>query len=389
MFSVSVLSSMDTVSNTWAMSKPPKEGVHQIEEKELLKMQLPTSGFLEYCLRIKSSILFRDLLFTVRPINPWAKSFRNIKYNSSTLKLSNEIEMYEGNGAKILQEKIEDCISRVANGEAPDTVKQDLPILTETEYDVILSFRTIVNFLYTLEKEVPQYFAFVFDAFSNALSIDKEFYLEIKKSSLIERLKLTKEELAFDGFQKMLSINAIFKTIQCNLASQFLRQHTAIVKNELWNIAIRNFQQLFSMTCKDSIKVGAYLTDDAVRYLLSKRCCWFAQFDDSNTSSWDYILGDVVSSMNITDFKRALPCNGCSWKCDVKADMLSRAQRLDINPPCPICLENPELMKIRKAFYGKTSRILEKWEQLCSTMPLNIDNELSKLYFEKENRDVL
>lgn len=384
-FNVESRSIQDDVCDVWDISHTHTKKT--TDEKPLLKMQMPLSGFRNYCLHITSSILFRDLMFTIRPSVGWALSMRSFVYTKDSVKLSNECSMIEDESkVKFLQNKLENVIERVQNGESRDNAKQDLPMMTSIQFDIMVGHRHLVNWLYALKLHIPRYFEFVKDYFFKACNFTEELFNETKKVDIWNYLALTPKELGYKDIHetRVLDVHALFTEVQCNLLAQFIRQNQSVVKNGLYNICNEDLDKALTMLSNSLVKCGAYITTDSLNYLTSKRSCWFAQFDDNNKSSWAYLLGDAISKMSVDEFMKNLPCGGVACNCDVKQDMVNRANREDLSPPCPIFIESSEMSDIRYKQYKKTSALTEMWSKVCDTIYNNPNNEYNKAYFQNE-----
>ena len=381
-FNVELRSVQDDVCDVWDISHTHTKKT--TDNKPLLKMQMPLSGFRNYCLHITSSILFRDLMFTIRPSVGWALSMRSFVYTKDSVKLSSECSMISDENKVIeLQNKLDNVIERVQNGESRDNAKQDLPMMTAIQFDIMIGHRHLVNWLYAIKLHIPRYFEFIKDAFFSACQFDEELFNDTKKSDIWNYLALTPSELGYKSGDNnsLLDMHALFTEVQCNLLAQFIRQNQSTVKNGLYNICNEDFDKALTMYSNSLVKCGAYITTDSLNYLLSKRSCWFAQFDDNNKSSWAYLLGDAVNKMSVDDFVANLPCGGLARNCDIKQDMVNRANHEDLSPPCPIFIESSEMMELRLAHYKKTSALTDMWEKVCNGIYNNPNNEYNKAYF--------
>ena len=384
-FKVECRSIQDEVCNAWNISHTHSKPV--TDEIPLLKMQMPLSGFRNYCLHITSSILFRDLMFTIRPSIGWALSMRSFVYTKESVKLSNECTMIESEEAiNELQASLDNVIERVQNGESRDHAKQDLPMMTSIKFDIMIGHRYLVNWLYAIKLHIPKYYEFIKDAFFEACNFSEEVFDQTKKIDTWDYLALTPTELDFKNSKstQVLDIHALFTEVQCNLLAQFIRQNQSVVKNGLYNCCNEDLSAALTMKSNNHVKCGAYITSNSLGYLLSKRTCWFAQLDANDKSSWSYLLGDTVENMSTEDFMKNLPCGGNPENCDIKQDMINRAKREDLSPPCPLFIENPEMMKVRYEQYKQRSKLTDAWDKVCSTIYMNPDNPWNQEYFKAE-----
>ena len=60
--------------------------------------------------------------------------------------------------------------------------------------------------------------------------------------------------------------------------------------------------------------------------------------------------------------------------------MIPRIDLIEVNPPCPILIQNNSTIRVRKDKYDPKSRVFTKWESIKSLITYNPDNELGERY---------
>jgi len=386
---IELINKIDLMQDVWKLSRPYLHKEDLPSNEDLIKMNLPINQFKRVALHITSSILFRDLLFTFRPINVWARSNRTIKFNKDNIKLAyDEINRIYPNSSKVtkkLEADLDKVIDRVNSGEKQDYVKKSLPLLTETEFCIDIDYRQLVNILYTFELHCkPLHDVFLISLFeSNSDIISRAEYDTYKKVDLFSRVSLTEADYSLTSdFTSCGDMFAIRTRIRANLMAQFIRQHSSTIKNELWNAVDNNLGKVALLNCDISLYQVAYILESQLRNLTSTRTCWFSQFDKEDDSSWSYILKDVVSNMTEMEFLAQLPCGGDCNKCSIEGDMVPRIKHTEVNPPCPILIENPYIIDQRFEEYKSDSTIMNKWRLCKPYINYNADNKYNKIYSE-------
>lgn len=385
-FSIELLNMNDQILDVWMKSRPHLDNSN-FDAKKIKMMNLPVNGFNTITLFIESSILLRDLLFSFRPIEAWAMSNRTFKYNHDNLFLSDEVEFF-GIDSSDLHKKLDEVIKCVINGEKQDYAKQRLPMMTSTRYCVQFSFRTLLSVLYTFKLHIPKYFELFRDhGIFDMIKISEEDFDLMNKVDLYYKVSISDEEKSMCGkSSKMGDMFFVSEEVTCNLMAQFIRQHSSHIKNELWNKVSSDFENSLNMICNSNVQVVGYIDKYSMKNLTSTRTCWFAQMDKESNASWSVILGDLVEKMNPDEFIEQLPCHGDCNNCKIKGDMIPRVTRDEVNPPCPILIENPFIINERIKNYDSNSRIINKWKECIELIDVNPDNEYNKIYYSTSEK---
>lgn len=380
---LNIVDSMDDMLKVWHISRPYVIEDKPTEESDLLRMNLPITQFKVYTIYFKTSILFRDLIFTFRPVSEWARSNRTIKFTAENLKLSDDVTTIIDNLFDIeeLQSKLNSVIDRVNKGEKQDFVKKDLPLMTETEFCINVNYRTLMNIVRTFEVHFPKYFKIFYAKLCLAIPEFMKDYMYSMKNDLFYDVALTDEEIEMnEGHQSVGSINVVKVNVKANLMAQFIRQHSSTIKNGLWNLINQTYYAVCMSDCSLDVDCVAIISDSRWRNLVSTRTCWFAQFDKEDNSSWSYVLRDYVNEMTSKEFMNQLPCKGKCNNCKIYKDMQPRILHTEVNPPCPILIENPYIIDQRISQYGSDSSIMNKWKESKPYIRFNPDNSDNKLY---------
>lgn len=385
--SVKLINSIDNVLDVWNITRPHQK--LSLTDNDIKKMGLPVNGFASYSLEITASLLFRDLLFTLRPINPWAISNRAVPFDHDNLSISeDELNLLPVEYHQDIKDQLYNTIESVISGsELQDYAKNNLPRLTSTTICVNLSLRSILNYVFTLYVHYKDYYNLIGKKILTAIGVSDDQFNNWKKSDLYGKLALSKSEINLNGHNYLGGeMHSLFIEGTGNLVSQFIRQHNSTVKCGLYNELSEDPILAMTKTQNDLVKAGSYLDEDSLDNLIKTRSCFFAMMDKESTNSWSSIIGDYVSKMTPSEFFSKLPCHGCKDKCEVESDMKTRAYRLDCNIPCPILLENPDPIEERIEKFGSNSRIMNKWEECERLITVNFDNEYNKAYYGEESK---
>jgi hypothetical protein len=355
---------------------------------DVISMNLPVNSFETFEFHVESSIMFRDLIFTVRPITAWAVSNRVIDFNE--LHLDEQEVSLLGTREK-LQVQLQTCINRVNAGEKKDYVKENLPLMTATKYSIKIDLRTLLSFLYTLQLHSPKYFDIVYNnlikykELSEILDIDN--FNKFRKADMYQKLSLNSDEMKLAKEGKSLSMGSmhlVSGTSSANIMAQFIRQHGSIIKNGLWNLFVGTPDKLMNSDSTIIIPVLGYIEDSAFRNLLSTRTCYFAQMDKAGPTSWDCILSGFLKNISPEKFLELLPCHGDCNKCKIRNEMIPRVDGRDSNTPCPILIENPMTISKRIEEYNSNSSVMDMWKSLMynNLIRYNNGNELNIQYLK-------
>lgn len=403
-FNVSLIENIGEkgMREAWLTSKPTLTYKNEEELQGYLdgviKNDLPLSGFNMFCLKIGSSLLFRDLLFTMRPLQVWALSSRITKLE----KLGVESDYV------VHQETIdnyEKVVKMQDNGESLDLSKRWCPLQQYTEYCVVIDLRTLLTFCKTVYYCDISLFNSHCIPTLVACNIKEELFFDSSCKSIYDKLSIPgviQGNIDAKGGvyyrEGMLNYELGVKVAQC-LGAQFQRQHFAKMRTSLWN-EVRAFGYA-NVLKKNAHDQFYYLSCGEIsqwKTVVSRRVCWEAQFcvkDDGERCSWNFILQGFVKDLNIRDFASLLPCKCNGRKCTIfdegKLRLLSNRSdwnkwsdnKPDENPICPIMCQTPEYsMKKRREMYKSEGTVWEKWKELVEQgyIEENPDNKARQFY---------
>ena len=369
--SVRCLGKVDKRIDAWKISRPGFNHSN-VNIEEIGIMDLSLNSLAVYTLEITSSILFRDFMFSLRPIHPWARSLRSAplkrKYLSISEELANDID----------ESFINQTIELIESGVEQDIARENLPMSLSTTYVVSIDHRTLVGFLksmLTLDEKLFQIYGYLFlNALPELRDFDKSNTKEFSNSYLI-----TDDEYNIDGTAEVGSMIAGNFSMKSAMAAQFLRQHNAKVKTEIWNAIKNGGYYNISLQQKDKIDVVFYTDKSAYHRLMQLRSHWFADWSDD---MWGNMVGDYISDMSVEQFWDFIP-NGNGKQDPYHRDMLSRINGEEHNLPCPIMCEWPDLVNRRLQDFGD-NKIIRKYQDLCESgyIKNNVNNQYRMAYID-------
>ncbi|RLC99271.1 MAG: hypothetical protein DRI46_09780 [Chloroflexi bacterium] len=365
---VACLAMMDERREAWNTSRPDfKEGDLPFEEVE--RMDLSLNSMRVYTFEIRSSVLFRDLIFSLRPIQGWAQSTRSAPLNRETLRLSSEFAHNEEDDAKI-----DEMIARFEAGEPRDKVRGLLTLSVSTIYTITLDHRVLMGFLKSLLELNPILFEMYGQMFLAAIDGYDAF-----NTSTVQPIhpfvQITPEESRAERTEQVGSMIFGYYNMKCAMAAQFLRQHYSKVKIGYWDMVPNYFS--CDMSQSDQIPVAYYVDKMSYHRLMSMRAHWAL---DWSMDMWGGLISDYINGMTTEQFWDFLP-NGNGKRDPYWADVYNRVLRKDPGIPCPIMCEWPAMIDEKEKEVGD-SLVIRKYRDLATQGLIkdNPDNEHRKLY---------
>lgn len=369
----------------WSISRPHLTESELPSVEEILKMGLPVSGLINYTLSITGPIFLRDLLYTVRPVQPWAVSGRATPITSSNTYIDPDIaKLIPQESLDKLNNDISNVVSDINSGMLQEYCKSRLPIACSTTFIVQYDLRTLINVLYTLEVHNKPLFFIFGDKVLSATNLDKYYYKDIipKKDILSEvAVSGTVTDSGTVG-----DMRYIHKEINYDLLAQVIRKHDAIVKTSSWKWLSEDPTRLYTSVGTDDAYFDMYITNESLSKMISTRTCFFAKMDRSEGSSWDRVIGDLVRDMTPEEFLSQLPCGG-HCPCHIEADMIPRINGKEPNPPCPILIGYPQVISDRIEAFGSNSHIMDKWKECIPYIKLDPNNKYINIYLDRVRGD--
>lgn len=375
---VKLLGKMDHREEAWRTSRP-MFSEENMNFDGISKADISLNSMLIYTFEIRSSALFRDLIFSVRPINGWALSTRSMPIGWNTITISSE-----HNPSDECKARITKVINAVNRGDSIDSVRGLLPMSMSTVYTVTIDFRSLVAFLKTLSATSP-YLFFVYGLkLIEAAGIEND-YLTTKVKESTEYYHIRYEERV-PGITRTGGMVIGSYTMKSALASQFLRQHYSKIKTGLWNMLIEltpNDTRNLCIYQDHPIDVVFYIDHSSYKKLMSMRSHWIL---DWHEDMWGGLVGDYVKDMSTEEFWEFIPAGG-GREDPFFAEAYNRVTGEDPNVPCPIMTEWKGAIHKRKLELGDNI-ILKKYMDLFDEgfIKDNPDNEHRVKYIQMKTR---
>lgn len=358
---------MDERLTAWNTSRPEfdhsESAFSTVED-----MDLSINSMKVYTLEIGSSILFRDLIFSIRPINGWARTIRNASINYDNLRLSTEFSTNYSD-----YEKIVDFLAMDAAGHPRDKIRDLLPMSASTVYTITIDHRCLMGFLKSikiLNKRLFEIYGIcILDAINGLQAFENSTVKPIH-----DFLMIHDSERKY-GLQTAGNMVFGYAKMKCALAAQFLRQHHSKIKIDYWNIVPDYFNQSFTQS--DRIHVAYYIDKVSYHNLMKMRAHWIPDWSDD---MWGSMISDYTKHMTTEEFWDFLP-NGNGKKDPYFADNYNRVIRKDPGAPCPIMCEWPAMIDIKAKEVGEND-VVKRYRDLVSEgfIKDNPENEYRKLY---------
>ena len=363
------LAVMDERVQAWNTSRPDfKPGDLPFEEVE--RMDLSLNSMRVYTLEIRSSVFFRDLILSVRPIQCWAQSTRSAPLNRDNLRLSLE---FDHNFCD--DRNIDRMLEMHEQGIPRDKIRELLPLSISTIYTITIDHRVLMAFIKSLEMLNKDLFNLYGKMLINAIK-----GLEAYKQSTVQPIHpftTIQDEEKINGVKTVGNMIFGHYKMKCALAAQFLRQHYSKIKIGYWDLIDNYFSQ--NLLQSDKIDVAFYIDKQSYHRLMSMRSHWAL---DWSHDMWGDLINDYIADMSVAEFWDFLP-NGGGKRDPYWADVYNRVLRKDPGIPCPIMCEWPEMIDKKEEEVG-SSLITNMYKALFEGgfIKDNPDNEYRKLYLQ-------
>lgn len=396
--SVTLINTIDSLAEAWRVSRPylSESESAEVVRTELEGIDLPLNGMKHYHFSITSSLFFRDLLFTLRPLNSaWAMSLRTVKYTPETIFLSSE---YQGTRDEhIIQGYMDICYDMISQGLAPDLVKDQLPMAVSTQYSISVDDRTLITWLKTLRNHSYDIYHTYAPLFLNAIGRSDEYVANYPSADIMNKLRISDKERELVGTtQSMGGYVMSAHELQANIMAQFVRQHYSVIHNELYNylspVEGEEFNTISTMKCDEIVTVAMYGEYDSWERVMSNRSGWFASMDFDGRAGWSTVVESFIKDLSPEEF-RVFSRNANGTDPYKFEDALPRVYRLEPNLPNPFLIEDPSIiqMRIDQVGGGKASSVMKKWEEMrdAGIINDNPDNELRKIFWKCYNENLV
>ena len=364
---VKCLAVMDERKAAWNTSRPDfKPGDLPFDEVE--RMDLSLNSMRVYTLEIRSSVLFRDLIFSLRPMQAWAQSTRSAPLNRETLRLSSEFMFNERDN-----DNIDKMMALHESGESRDKIRSLLPLSISTVYTMTIDHRVLMGFLLSLRdlNEV------LFQLYGHLILTAIDGYDAFNNTTVkpIHPFVMINDDERINGTESAGSMVFGHYKMKCALAAQFLRQHYSKIKIGYWDLVADYYN--VQMLQSDKIDVAYYIDKQSYARLMQLRSHWALDF---SMDMWGTMLFDYTKNMTAEQFWNFIPQGG-GKRDPYWADVYNRVLRKDPGIPCPIMTESYDMILEREKEIG-FNHILEKYKDLflLGLIKDNPENEYRKLY---------
>lgn len=346
---VRCLGKMDHRREAWKTSRP-MFSEEELNFDKVAQMDLSLNSMLVFTFEIRSSALFRDLIFSLRPMEGWALSTRSMPISPDTVRLSSEFDDRDDEYAKII--KMFDLLDA---GYSRDQAREVLPMSVSSTYTFTIDFRVLCSFCRTIEALNHDLFNEYCLPMLNTADVVQEYTKSTVRPSY--------EYYAIDETERVFGVsqtgNMVFGhyTMKLAMASQFLRQHYSKIKTGLWN-GVTDYYNL-DLDQKDRMEMAYYIDANSYHRLMAMRSHWVI---DWSMDMWGGMVGDYISTMSPQEFWEFTPAGGGKpdpyW-----ADVYNRVLLTDPGVPCPIMTEWPAALEHRRKEIGDNP-ILDMYDKL-------------------------
>lgn len=371
---VKLLGKMDYRREAWKTSRP-KFNEENLNFDKVAEMDLSLNSMLVYTFEMRSSVIVRDLIFSLRPMEGWAVSTRSMPITLDTLKISSEFSNRNDDYDNIIE-----MFNRLNSGESRDRVREILPCTLSSVYTFTIDYRVLISFIKNLKMLNKTLYNLYGKMLMNAANISIDELNRCTVGTSYEYYKIDDCE-KINGINKTGNIIHGHYKMKFALASQFLRQHYSKIKIGIWN-EIQNYENL-SLSQADKVDVVFYIDVNSYHRLMSMRSHWVI---DWSQDMWGGIVSDYVKDMSTKEFWEFIP-NGNDKPDPYWADVYNRVLHEDPGIICPIMCEHPASLDMKKKEVGD-SILIQKYYDLVKEgyIKNNPNNEHRKLFYEIGNK---
>lgn len=371
---VKLISVSDNRESAWKFSRPGFDH-SELDMNAIGGMDMSLNSLCMLTFEVHSSLIFRDWMFSIRPIFPWARSSRSAPLTSDNSQISAEF-------GSIGAERVQMVLEAIEKGVPQDKAREGLPMSMATAYTVTMDLRTCIGMVKAMEELDDSMYQIYGKRFNSAMSkISGAKNSSVK--SFKEQYMLIPEEFGMTGATNMGKTMIGFYDMKSALMAQFLRMSHASVRTSIWNeINDSGYINMGHRSQDDNFKVAFSCDIEAYHKLMVLRSHWFADWSDD---MWGNIVGDYIEGMDTETFWNFIP-NGNGKKDPYHRDMISRITGEEHNLPCPIMTECPSLVEQRYKDLGD-NKIIQMYLRLCRLgyIDNNPDNKLRKQYESLED----
>lgn len=370
--SVELVSISDNRKQAWIFSRPWFDH-SDLETEKAMSMDMGVNSLCMLTFEITSSVMFRDFLFSIRPLYAWARSSRDIPFSKDNLSISRE---FDGWGRRCIKHTLQ----LIKNGMPQDEARINLPMTLSTSYTISMDFRTVCGLIKTMEMIDNDLYKIYGLQFHNEIQ-HIQGYKHHEMKSFYNSYALIGSEEEDTPLSRIGNIRHKSCLMKAPLAAQFLRQSHSIIKTNIWNKFLDDGYFLSSTCLQDIfIQVAFYIPVNVYDNLMRLRSHWFANWADD---MWGNMIEEYTKEMSTEEFWKFIPC-GNSKPDPYHYHTLKRVNGDDHNLPCPIALEYPDLVYERLEKEG-VNRVIKRYVDLVEENYIkdNPNNELRKKYVKR------
>lgn len=358
------LDETDLRIKAWNISRPQLPDVDDIGEIENIDLSL--NELKTYYFDITSSVLFRELILSIRPISVWATTSRNIPLTD--VKISDE---YKSN--KAISEFSILCLqSALTSDKHQDIARMELPITSSTRYVIGINHRTLVAFLKTLKihsEFLYNIYGVMLFQQANLINLKEYSYGDLSSSVVPSDT----EVLADYGTSSFLDMSITKAPLAVSLVAQMVRHQRNTIKNSLWEIA--KDPSLHSITLGDEVDIIMYVPRSSYEGMVKHRTFCFT--GDTKVSLLNGTTPSFNELLNIYGLDTTFDIMSCSKHGNLKP---SKARNLGItgyvSELVEVTLDNNKVVKCTKDHqWLMKDGTFKRAEELCindSLMPYYI-----------------
>lgn len=298
----------------WQISRPKASGSFD----EVKNLDLPVNEFDVLNLHIESTIFEREIITTMRDHVMWAQTSRVQDVLSFKMH-----PLFCDEWSQLISQRMINA-SRLSR---QDDYRLNLPIMSLTEYSISISVRKVIK--------LALYFDELAVVFENNKPLHNLFVSNshVLKSMLLQNgygtdglekfkpMKILNEESIENINQSFGDYAIITDVLPIHLRAQLVRHRDIMIKDNFLTVIKDNTK----LTLKSELVCQIVLDKDAAIEILSKRCCWIAQYN-----IWSVFLNKIQELFGLDP---QLPCS--KGTCPFDEDVKQRLIGLDPNPPCP------------------------------------------------------
>lgn len=296
--------------------------------KDILAIDIPINEFASAVVNIKSTILEREIITTLRDHVMWARGSRVDDITQWTVP-----EPYYSSHQSYFDDLKKQMLEQKEKGIKQDQYRLLTPILAETEYTIRINLRAAVKlYLYFLKlQETTELFSLFYNAADAMYSLISRLSAGLADTIIDGARFFDVNPLLESSFSYKGNSSSIGDTMSITMMMPFsmrthlVRHRSLIIKDRF--SAILHDPAIHSFCLNDEIEVQATGDKEFWKEIASNRSCWMAQYD-----LWKPIVDALIKEYDLGE--NLLPCM-IKESCPFVGDVEQRIKGQDPNAPCP------------------------------------------------------